>query len=262
MKYLLPVCVLLISFKAAIACSYVAYPDPPVEYIAANTGKIFLGRVIAKFSAVQIEDDYKYRVYRVKLRVEKAIKGVAQNEIYWVRVTESINQLTSCSTKAPKFKKGALWIIHEDFDETSEIVSYTGSPSSFDPFSEFVGNSSSSYIERLEKAVQNPVTAIYGQIQGFRGFVSLVDADVFLEGSGLNLKTKTNNIGEYSFKNLPAGNYKIRVPVYRQTKDYFSSIRTVFDAQTQKHNLEYEVSIKPGGSHYQYMVLDDAFFSK
>ena len=259
MKLFLLIVVLLFSVNSALGCSYLGYPNPPINYIAANTGKIFLGRVVSKSSAVQIEDDYKYRVYRIKLRVEKSIKGVSENEIYWVRVTESINQRTSCSTDAPKFKKGELWVIQQDFNKSSDIERFVNGPG-IEEFSQYTPAVNAGYIESLEKAVKNPVTAIYGQIQGFRIYSSTVEFEVILEGNGLKLKTKTNKDGEYSFENLPAGNYQIKIPLPRKTRDYFNDKATFFSAENQTHNLEYDVLLKSGDSHYQFTVLSEFFF--
>jgi hypothetical protein len=254
-KSILLIAVSFFLFSRVLGCSYFGSPSPPTSYIAAKTGTIFIGRVISKSSQIKTENDYKYRLYRIKFKVERALKGV-DNEIQEITLEESITNRTSCSVDPPKFKKGEKWIIHKDLDAADKVSINLFGGSSFYPYWKYVPNVNQSYIEQLEKAIRNPVNTINGHVQMAQGLVSAGNVEVIAQGNGFNLSTKTDKSGFYSFENVPAGNYIIHIRLSYKTKDWFHNTQTVFDAQAKIHNLTYEVTIKNGDTDYHYSIVD------
>jgi hypothetical protein len=256
MKIHLSIIILLLTFNSVLGCSYIGYPDPPTNYIAAKTGTIFIGKVISKSSTIQTEDGNKYRVYRIKFRVEKALKGV-DNEIQEITLHKILSNRTSCTVDPSEFKKGEHWIIHRNFKDEPEVGPNLFGSSYFQPNWRYYPDVNRQYIEDLEKAIKNPVTSIYGQVQMIRGFYLPESVEVIAVGNELKLSAKTDKAGFYSFENVPAGNYKIQIRLFYQTKEFFHDIQTVFDSQTNKHNLNYEVSIKTGDADYHYFIVSE-----
>lgn len=254
LKYIQLTVISLLCLGSALGCSYIGYPNPPAAYIAAKTGTIFIGRVISTSSTIQTEDDFHYRLHKIKFKVEKALKGV-DNEIQEITLYESITQRTSCSVDPPKFKKGEKWIIHKNFSQEEEVSINLFGSSFFQPNWKYVTDANQDYIEKLEKAIQNPVIAITGHVQLWSGAYLPGSVEVSVQGNGLELLTKTDKTGFYSFENIPAGKYKIQIRLSYEARDWFHDNRTVFDPQTNIHNLTYEVLIRNGDTNYHYSVV-------
>lgn len=253
-NYIKSAAITLLFFSSAFGCSYIGYPDPPVNYIAAKTGTIFIGRVISTSSSIQTQDDYKYQRYKIKFKVEKVLKG-GGGKIQEITVDKQITGRTSCTVDPPEFLRGDIWLIHGDL----KPARYLFGGSSFEQYKRLLKNNRN-YVEKLETAIRNQVNALTGHIQEAESLDPTQlnqSVEVVVKGNGVELSTKTNKNGFYSFENIPDGNYKIQIRLTYRTRDFMESGYTSFDPQTNTHNFTYEVSIRNGDVDYRLTVVND-----
>ena len=262
MRIFLLVIVLFISFFNVLGCSPIGYPDIPLHFVVSRTGKIYMGKVISKKTWYEKDEDGDtYHVKRMKLKVERAIKGI-DDKFQTITLRDFVSETGSCD-EPPNLKVGEKWIIFENIFADNKLSA------NFPDYRKFSSREDAVYIEQLGNLITNPGTTVSGQIQTFKSLSSIDNAEILLEGENLKLTTKTNKNGEYSFKDVPAGEYKIKIPMPRKARDYFNDAQTNFDQATQKYYFEYSVSVFPANSdqrylnsHYRYIVLDSSFYFK
>jgi len=250
--------IFIISSERVFSCSPYGYPAPPLNYLVAKTQRIYIGTVISKSSTINRRDNYKYRLIRIKFKVEKALKGV-DNEIQEIMLEEPLKKhRNSCYRKPPDFKKGEQWIIEDSSSQSTEVQYYlNGYIGSYGNYLKYSFERDRRLLDSLETAIKNSFTAIYGEVQTFWAGSYISDAEVVAKGAGLELSTKTGKYGEYSFENIPAGNYKIQIRLPYKSENFYGRRQPVFDEQTKTYYLEYEVSIKPNDSEYYFAVVGD-----
>ena len=252
MKFFLFIIVLFLCVNSALGCSLMGYPDPPLGYIISKFETIYIGSVVSiKTTIEKDEDGDRYRLKRMKLKAERTLKGAAQ-EFQEVATYEELVK-TSCSETPTEFKIGEKWIIHQGFDRGTENrrneLGFT-----FNPFRGYDAGTSIEYLAEIEKYVKNPVTAIYGQMETRLGSQLFKEVEVFLEGNGIKASAKLDNDGRYAFENIPAGDYRIQIRYPSQMTDVYHNRKAVYDSATKTFNIEYEATVKPGGSDYYYIV--------
>ena len=250
--------IFFIYSNSVFSCSPYGYPNPPLNYHVAKTQRIYIGTVISKSSTIIRRDNYKFRLIRIKFKVEKALKGVA-NEIQEIRLEEPLRKYrTSCYREPPDFKNGEQWLIEDSSSQPYDVQYFlNGYIGKYGNYLKYSPENHQPYIEQFEKAIKNPVTAIYGDIQTFRAASYISDAEVTAEGNGVKLSTKTGKYGEYSFENVPAGNYKIKISLPFKSDNFYGSRPPIFDERTKTYYLEYEVSVKSGDAEYYFAVVSD-----
>lgn len=245
---------LIFAFAESVSgCSYIGDPFLPQSFIVAKTKTIFLGEVTAKTNYYKKTENGKYWVQRVKFKIEKAFKGVS-GETIEVIFSEKVKK-TSCDNGAPQPRIGEKWVIY-DGDIDYSIWRYLRHESTSISF-KYSPEEDAKYIEELEKLTSKPVTTIQGQIHSADSS-ALKNIEVILEGNGIRQTTKTGDWGKYTFENIPAGKYKVRLLLPYNTVDLFSIPKqpASFDNQTQKYFFEYEVTVSAGDSEYKYFLLD------
>ena len=253
MKAFLSIVVILSCLNSVFACSPWGYPNPPLECIAAKTGRIFIGTVVSKSAVVLKHDFYKFRLHRVTFRVEKALKG-GDGEFQTINFKESISGRTSCYRKPREFKKGSQWMIYDKYqnaDAERIIIGFN-----YGYYSEYSQKNDGENFEYLENVIKNPTTGIYGEVHTVRSSSYLSDAEVVAESNAERLTTRTNQYGEYSFKGIPAGIYKVRIYLPYRTLDLFNDRKPIFDEQKQTFYLEYVVTVNPSDSEYEFTVVN------
>ena len=251
---------LLLTFTDAKTCSRLGSPSPPLGYISAKTDKIFLGEVISKNILTKKIVGHKYSVQQIKFKVEQALKGI-KNEIVEISFYEKVRG-TSCNEPAPKPEPGEKWVIFRGYDEGDSFRRYVIDEQllSF----KYKPEEHKDILERLKNLTHNPPTVIYGQVTKY-GALSwcppIADSEVKITGEYMNLKTKTDAEGRYSFENIPPGKYKITINLPFKTFEFFmnwgSKKETIFDNSTSKHFYEHETSVGFRDAVYNYFVFSD-----
>jgi hypothetical protein len=246
--------------KSGLGCSYIGNPLVPQNFIVAGTKTIFLGEVAAKTNFYKKTDGVKYWVQRVKFKVEKAFKGVRSGETVEVIFFEKVKR-TSCDNEAPRPQIGEKWVVYDGYADESvmeylrhsiTLLSYKYSP-----------EEDAQHLQKLEKLTANPVTTIQGQIDSAYEYELFdpgpaKDVEVVLEGNGIRTAARTNDSGFYTFENIPAGKYKVRIFLPYKTVDFcpYPKQPAAFDGETQKYFFEYEVTISAGDSRYRYFLIE------
>jgi hypothetical protein len=246
----------LFLIGSVLGCRLIGDPDPPANYIAAKTGTIYIGRVISSTSTVKTEKDYKYRLYTIRFKVERALKGVDSNQIQEISLRGSVKRDSSCFGDPPKFIKGELYVVKKDFDPEAladRDFSYIYDLKPYKYYPEYHQR----FIEDLEKAVKKPIAALYGNVHALFRSNLPEGIEVTAQGNGLDLSTKTDANGFYSFANIPAGKYTIEIRLAYETQEFWHNTRTVFNARTNTYNLTYEATIKNNSSDYYYAVVNE-----
>lgn len=235
-------------------CSYPNNPELPLEYRAAKTKKIFLGKVITKNNFYEKNESDKYLVQRVRFKVEKAFKGSSDNDVEEILFYEKVEK-TSCDDFSVKPKVGEKWLIYAEYDGyhiRKEAVQF-----SF----KYSKRRDKELIEKIKMMTSNPVTAIYGQVDDIDrgGFFSMPmeNIRVHLEGNGVKRSTDTNESGIYSFENISADKYKVRIllPYNAANLMFYGPKLPFFDEQTQNYFFEYEVTIGEADTEYEYFLI-------
>ncbi len=123
MKIFLLIIVILFPFTNALPCSFIGYPEPPLSFFISKYRTIYVGKVISKSSVREKDKDGDwFRVHKMNLKVEKAIKGV-DKEIQQVVTYERLGPKDSCSEEPQVLKIGEKWIVHSNFDQDSKSKS-------------------------------------------------------------------------------------------------------------------------------------------
>ena len=253
------VLLLLFSVKPASGCSYIGYPEPPLSYVISKLKTIYYGTVVSiKTRYEKDEDGYRWRVRRVGIKTDRTLKG-DHKEFQEFQLSNQINQRKdSCYVAPKKLNVGETWLIQTDLDtETDSRISRWGL--SFDGLVKLDPKEDLDFVTKLENIIKKPVTAIFGQLQTVKGGAITTGTEVHLEGMGQQLSVNPTGFGEYSFENLPAGNYKIQIRIPVKAKDWYTDKVSVYNAKTDTWNFEYQITLKPGDSDYYFSVVIDQY---
>jgi hypothetical protein len=259
MKIFLPFIFLLISFECVSGCARFGNPDPPLEYIASKTEKIFLGEVISKTVSEEKMENGKNIIQSIKFRVIKAYKGIKENEIE-IKFYEKKLRKSSCDEAAPKPEPKEKWMIFEGYDEGDYVRFVREAQWLSFKFNEEIHKD---FTARLEKYTQNPPTAIYGQLNTD----CMLTACEPMEGTGIKIlgeyikfDTKTDKDGRFSLENIPPGKYKITIylpnKMYEWYMNWGSKKETIFDTKEGNHIFEHETNVRFRDADYNYFVFD------
>ena len=263
MKYFLPIFVLLILFESVFGCTYLGMPDPPTEYIAAKTEKIFLGEVLSKKVYEEKLGKEKYIIQRVKFKVEKPLKATTENviEIYFYEKKHK----SSCDIEAPSPEPKEKWVLVLGYDEGDNYRRYVRNPQwlsfKFEPKENPI---TLEWLEELEKITRNPTTAIYGQFTyyaNFNGIDRLNEFVISIEGDYVKKDLTPDKEGRFRLENIPPGKYKIKIRLPFKTQDLynfeFKNKETVSGSAANEHFFEYETTVRFRDANYNYFVFQN-----
>ncbi|HQU94365.1 MAG TPA: hypothetical protein PLK77_18860, partial [Pyrinomonadaceae bacterium] len=161
----------------AFACSYIANPDPPIEYIVGRTETVFFGTLIQKRVRTVKEDGETYRVHSLLFRVDESFKGKKDSR-QTIEFWEKAKNLSSCDVPAPKSKVGQQWVVFIGYDEGSDMLRYVR----HSQFLSWHYEPDTKYdLPRLDKtraAALKPRSTFYGQVE--RAMLDAPQAGVIL----------------------------------------------------------------------------------
>jgi hypothetical protein len=195
----------------SLACSFFAIPKPPVEYIVSRTDHIFVGTLLEKTtrSTGLVVDDSEIR--SLLFRIDRSLKG-QKTGTYRIEYRVKIDGET-CGEEPPNPSIGEKWTMFDGYRErgnTRPNVMSQGFSSE-----KFTSEKSDNF-EGIRRAVREPSSTFYGQVQGLMGGFIPLDTSVL----SVELRSKDGvkllesgkiNKEHFAFRDLAPGEYVIRI---------------------------------------------------
>lgn len=242
----------LASIKIAFGCSYFGNPTPPLSYEFSKTEAVFIGKVETTNIKRRMVDGKKFNIQYVRLKVEKVFKGKIGNFTEIV-LSEKVNR-TSCDYPMKRLIKGKDYIIFSRVESDYLYGQDYIRAYEYDPIED------ENYITKLEKFSKSNEMVIHGQIEKTsEGLLTepFRNVEILVRGNDLSFSTKPDNDGNFSVTVPASGVYKVKVFTPFSAKDImvYPNIQTVFDKESKKNFIEYEVNITQNSEEYRYFLL-------
>lgn len=249
----------------ALACTYLSYPEPPLEYIVSRTETIFVGTLLRKNVKRVKEDGKKYDARTLLFRIDRAIKGKTGGT-YTVQYFERVDK-DSCSIELPNPRVGEQWTMFYGYRERGKRRQNVRAPELLS--SKFEADDTE-YVENIIRAVQIPRSTFYGQIEGLMGMYRIEPSTISKielrskDGSELIATTKIDNrlpsLESYgyafSFADLRPGEYKIRIKSSFQYMIYPSGVlKAEFEPFEGSYKFDYPITILKNEPEFADFVL-------
>lgn len=215
------------SALPVLPCSYLANPDPPVEYIVSRTETVFFGTLIKKRLRTVKEDGTTYRVHSLLFRVDEHFKGdkaARQTIEFW----EKAKNRDSCDVPAPESKVSQQWVAYIGYDEGSDMLRYVRHTQFLSWHYEPDNKYDPPRLEATRTAALKPRSTFYGEIES--AMVDVLSDGVIYnielrseDGSQL-IQSTTQPFDRFQFNDVPRGTYTIRIHSSSKVQKYLYPI--------------------------------------
>lgn len=247
----------LLGFSAlpVFPCSYLANPNPPVEYIISRTETVFFGTLIQKNLRTVKEEGNTYRVHSLLFRVDEYFKGnkaAKQSIEFW----EKIKNRDSCDVSAPESKVGQQWVVFVGYDEETDVQQYIRHDQylswHFEPDNKY----DRPRLEATRSAALRPRSSFFGEIEiamlgaPKEGLISHIE--LRSEDASELLKTTTQPYDKFQFNDVPRGTYTIRIHASPQVEKFLYPIEKPTSASQDGKARLADFQIKMDGIRPQF----------
>lgn len=224
---------LFISLPEQIFACVAIYSNVPFCFKYKNAEAVYLGELITE---PQYSEDEGYE--KLTFKIKETYKGKPHQQL------EIFNQskiITSCDLLT-KVQKSETWVIFLSSNDDGFFLK----KNSF----KYDNKNYQEEINFFRKAALGEIeTSIHGQILttcvGGQSKLNITNLNITLENQDLKLTAQTDKSGNFSFRNINAGTYKIRVafPFNTLIQETFQIFKTVFDNRSKTYVYEYETTV-------------------
>lgn len=240
-KPLLFVAILLLTNGVLIACTYLEYPDPPIEYLVSRTETVFFGRLISKKHRTVRDDGEIYRVNTLTFDVKEVFKGQGSRR-QSISYSERLSNRTSCDDIPPKSKVGEDWVIFIYYDEETTVHRFVRSSSDLSWSFDQNDKNDRIRLDQIRIAAASPKSTFFGSVQKamfgrFSGSGLVQKVELRSANGSELLRSSTADDNHFRFDDIAAGTYTLRI---------FTSKEQTFQLPKIKHAQQ----LTPDGGYF------------